>query len=350
MKLLTKINLLVVFVVALVFLLTFFALWLLGGSARDLSIILSIAALSLIITLLVFLGGLIHHKIFEPIAEYSFFVKKVSEGDLHQKIDSPDRTEVGKLGTLLNTMIEKLREIDAVKSSFNSTAAHQLRTPLSGLKWVLKYLLDGDAGNMNPEQQEMLKRGYDANEKMLQMVNNLLYVSRIENGKFGYEFKKNDFNTLLDTLRTNSEIALKEHNLDFHIENRALALIPFVFDFDNLLIALQNIVDNAIKYTPAGGVVRLSVDLKGDVLELHIGDNGVGVPREELPKLFSKFFRASNAVRLQSEGTGLGLFIVKNIIERHLGTISVESVEGKGTTFSIAIPTTLTGDPKIQDF
>lgn len=337
MKLLTKINLAVVMFVALVFFAVFGILALLGGEVKVLGVILSGGAVILMVTLLLFIDILLQRKVFGPVAEYTRFVKKVSGGDLNQKIEEITSGDVGKLGEAFNVMMEKFREIDTIKSAFNSVAAHQLRTPLSGMKWVLKYLLDGDAGVMTQEQAEMLKRGYETNEKMIQMVNNLLYVSRIENGKFGYDFKENDFARFLDSLRENSELAFKERGIELDIDNHVPVLPPFVFDFGSLLIALQNIVDNAIKYTPPNGKVRIAVDKEGDLLKITISDNGVGIPEAELPKLFFKFFRASNVIRLQTEGTGLGLFITKNIILRHGGTISVDSVEGKGTTFTVRI-------------
>lgn len=345
MKLLTKINLVVVLFVAIVFLAVFGILVVLGGEVKVLGGILSGGAVILTVALLFFIDILLQKKVFGPVAEYTRFVKKVSAGDLNQKIEEIVNGDVGKLGEAFNLMMEKLREIDTIKSAFNSVAAHQLRTPLSGMKWVLKYLLDGDAGAMTQEQGEMLKRGYETNEKMIQMVNNLLYVSRIENGKFGYDFKENDFSRFLDALRENSELAFKERGISLDIDNHVPVLAPFVFDFGNLLIALQNIVDNAIKYTPPNGKVRIAVDKEGDLLKITISDNGVGIPETELSKLFSKFFRASNVVRLQTEGTGLGLFITKNIILRHGGTISVDSVEGKGTTFTIHISLSLKKEP-----
>lgn len=337
MKLLTKINLAVVVFVALAFFGVFSILVSLGGEAKTIGPVLLGAAAVFTIILLLFLDILLQKKVFGPVAAYTRFVKKVSGGDLNQKIEEITSGDVGVLGSAFNTMLEKLREIDSIKSAFNSVAAHQLRTPLSGMKWVIKYLLDGDAGALSQEQSEMLKRGYETNEKMIQMVNNLLYVSRIENGKFGYDFKENDFSKFLDTLRENSELAFKEHTITLDIDNHVPVLPPFIFDFENLLIALQNIVDNAIKYTPPGGKVKISVDKQGDFLQIRISDNGVGVPPAELPKLFTKFFRASNVLRLQTDGTGLGLFITKNIITRHGGSIAVESTEGKGTSFTIMI-------------
>lgn len=287
----------------------------------------------LVITLAIFL----RKEIIGPIMLYSKVAQKVADGDLNQVIEYSSDDEIGKFGEVFNSMVANLREFDRLKSDFISVAAHQLRTPLSGVKWVLKLLLDGDLGAISAEQKDMLKRGFDTNEKMIQLVNDLLNVSRIENGKFGYAFEKNDFSKLLKTLVENSELAARARGIEILVEDRA-QVGEFMFDAEKLLIAFQNIVDNAVKYTLPGGRVFISVEKQGDYVQVKIKDTGVGIPKSELHKLFSKFFRATNVIHLQTDGSGLGLFIVKSIILRHGGQVWVDSVEGKGTTFTVIVP------------
>ncbi|MBI3634069.1 MAG: HAMP domain-containing histidine kinase [Candidatus Yonathbacteria bacterium] len=287
----------------------------------------------LVITLSIFL----RREIVGPITRYSRIAQKVAEGDLSQVIENTSDDEIGKFGEVFNLMVANLREFDRLKSDFISVAAHQLRTPLSGIKWVLKLLLDGDLGSVSLEQSKMLKRGYDTNEKMIQLVNDLLNVSRIENGKFGYKFEKNDFMKIMKLIIENSQLASRERNIEVVMETHA-ELAPFFFDAEKLLIALQNLVDNAIKYTLPGGRVTITTEKQGDYLQVKIKDTGVGIPKEDIHKLFSKFFRAANVVHLQTDGSGLGLFIVKNIITRHGGQVWVDSEETKGTTFTVLIP------------
>ncbi|OIO30929.1 hypothetical protein AUJ77_01145 [Candidatus Nomurabacteria bacterium CG1_02_43_90] len=284
------------------------------------------------------LAVILEREVVGPIRRYSVIARKVADGDLTQKVESTSQDEIGQFGEVFNSMVANLRELDRLKSDFISVAAHQLRTPLSGVKWVLKLLLDGDLGAINDDQNGMLKRGYETNEKMIQLVNDLLNVSRIENDKFGYKFEKNDFMKLLETLRENIELPSREHNIDVRFENHAGDLPEFFFDPEKLLIALQNLVDNAIKYTLPGGSVTLVVSHRGGSVELKVSDTGVGIPSADLPKLFSKFFRAANVIHLQTDGSGLGLFIVKNIIIRHGGQIWVDSKEAEGTTFTVVIP------------
>lgn len=290
------------------------------------------------IVLVMVLMAVLERQVIGPLRRFSDVAHKIAGGDLEQKVEYVSDDEIGQFGKVFNSMVMNFRELDRLKSDFISVAAHQLRTPLSGVKWVIKLLLDGDLGEVNQDQKEMLLRGYETNEKMIKLVNDLLNVSRIENNKFEYKFEKNNFMALLGSLMDNSVLPSKERNIDVRLENHAGEVKEFLFDSEKLLIALQNIVDNAMKYTLPGGVVTVTVEQKGNFLEIKISDTGVGIPKEEVKKLFSKFFRATNVIHLETDGSGLGLFIVKNIIERHKGEITVESEEGKGTTFIVLLP------------
>lgn len=288
--------------------------------------------------MVIVLAIILEREVVGPIRRYSVIAKKIADGDLSQSVEHTSNDEIGQFGDVFNSMVRNLRELDKLKSDFTSVAAHQLRTPLSGVKWVLKLLLDGDLGAINADQAGMLKRGYETNEKMIQLVNDLLNVTRIENGKFGYNFEKNDFMKLLNTLVENTVLPSKERNIEVRLENRAGVIPEFLFDMEKLLVALQNIVDNAMKYTLPGGRVTIIVERQGDYLQVKVSDTGVGIPKADIEKLFSKFFRAANVIHLQTDGSGLGLFIVKSIIVRHGGQVWVDSVEGVGTTFTVVVP------------
>jgi len=289
------------------------------------------------VTLVGVLAFILRRQVVEPLTEYSRVAQKVSDGDLSQRITRVSNDEIGKFGEVFNAMVSNLYELDRLKTDFITVAAHQLRTPLSSVNWALKLLLDSEVGTINEDQRSMIARGYETNTKMIKLVNDLLDVTRIEHGKFVYRFEFNDLNQLFVTLIGNSELASREHNIQVHLQKHGE--IPlFVFDIDKLSIALQNLIDNALKYTLPGGVVTIATEQKGNYLEIKVSDTGVGIPRDELPKLFSKFFRATNAVHLQTEGSGLGLVITKSIILRHGGQIWADSVEGKGTTFTLTLP------------
>jgi len=229
------------------------------------------------------------------------------------------------------------KTIDRMKSEFISIAAHQLRTPLSAIKWVIKMILDGDAGELNKEQQGLLTQGYASNERIIALVNDMLNVSRIEEGRFGYSFTKDKLDEALT-------IVVK--SLENQINNKKIKLVltipkklPLLFmDRQKMTLVLQNLLENAVKYTPEYGKIEVKVKDKKKELEISVKDNGIGIPKNDQEKLFSKFFRAENVIRMQTEGSGLGLFIVKNIIEKHGGNIICKSEEGKGTEFIFNIP------------
>lgn len=251
---------------------------------------------------------------------------------------------VGENGQFLGIMkifydLTREAEIDKLKSEFVSVAAHQLRTPLSAIKWIIKMVIDGDAGKLNPEQLELLQRGYKSNERVIKLVDDLLNVSRIEEGRFGFVFKDADFGEILDTVVDNSASVIAKNHLKL-IVNKPKILPKIHMDPERIILVFQNLVDNAAKYTPEFGQIQITLEVleKEGVLKTSIKDQGVGIPKADQAKLFSKFFRAANAVRLETEGTGLGLFIAKNIVEKHDGNIGIESEEGKGTEVFFSLP------------
>lgn len=248
--------------------------------------------------------------------------------------------QTGEMHGFIKVIRDITREkmISKSKSEFISIAAHQLRTPLSAVKWAMKLVIDGDMGPLNPEQLQFLMRGYDTNQKMIALVNDLLNVARIEDGRFGYAFKEANIMEVVNMIINSSKLASRERDVQVEFINNAPGLKPFVFDAEKMALAIQNLLDNALKYTNPGGKVTLEILTEGDYLKMKVSDNGVGVPKNQLSRLFSKFFRAENVIHMQTSGSGLGLFIVKNIITRHGGDITVESEEGKGTIFTFVIP------------
>lgn len=249
---------------------------------------------------------------------------------------------VGKEGNYLGTMkifydITREKAIDRMKSEFISIAAHQLRTPLSAIKWVIKMILDGDAGELTNEQRELLNKGYSSNERIIKLVNDLLNVSRIEEGKFGFNFEKADFQEVLSAAVSNVDSLVTKNHQELIIKKSSK--LPKIFlDKERMIMVMQNLLSNAVKYTPEYGKIKMVIKADKQYLYVKINDQGVGVPAEDQPKLFSKFFRAANAVKLETEGTGLGLFMVKNIIEKHNGRVKLKSEEGEGTEVSFFIP------------
>jgi signal transduction histidine kinase len=264
--------------------------------------------------------------------------------DPYQRLSSADveflRTMAHSLSVFLESMeaADRQKRLDAMKSEFVSIVSHQLRTPLSCVKWILNMAQSGDLGDLTPEQKDFLLKAYNSNEHMIELVNDLLNVSRIEEGHMAFHHAPLDLKKLVEDILLAYQVPLNNRKLKLETNFAEIEPVFMQGDQDMLSIALTNIIDNAIKFSPIQGTlaIRLGTDRRGIVLTVQ--DAGIGMSPEDQAKLFSKFFRAENAKRMQTEGTGLGLFITKNIVEHHSGTITVESSLGHGTLFTCIFP------------
>lgn len=235
---------------------------------------------------------------------------------------------------------EQLRMLDEVKSDFISVVAHQLRTPLSGIKWTLSLLMGGEAGSLSSVQKTLITKTYVSNERMIALVNDMLDADRIDSGKMRYARAPVQLVDLLDSVLFEllPQVQAKELALRF---TPPLEGVPQVHaDPEKMRAVFQNLLDNAIKYSRARGAIEVGIAPEGDrkAVRVWIRDEGIGVPREQQARIFERFFRARNAIQAETDGSGLGLFIVKSIIEKHGGRIWFESAEGKGAAFFITVP------------
>lgn len=244
--------------------------------------------------------------------------------------------EFGKMVIIHDVTREKF--IEKMKTEFVSIAAHQLRTPISAIKWILRMMIDGDLGPVSKTQQEYLEKSYNSNERMIKLVNDLLNVTRIEEGRFLYDVKKEDFLVLAEKALAGFPSIAANKGLEFSF-NKPQGKCPTLYlDGNKLSLALQNLVENAFNYTKEGKIeVSLSYDTSKKEFIFKIQDTGIGIPQDQQHRVFSRFFRAGNAVKAETSGTGLGLFISKNIIEAHRGKIWFES-SPRGTTFYFTLP------------
>ncbi|MFA6520903.1 MAG: CHASE domain-containing protein [Candidatus Gracilibacteria bacterium] len=233
--------------------------------------------------------------------------------------------------------ITKEKNIDRVKSEFVSLASHQLRTPLSSVNWYAEMLLAGDAGKINKNQKKYLKEIYNANKRMVGLVGALLNVSRLELGTFVIEPKMVDIREFASSVikELSHDISQKKLKIVEEYGNK----IPKIYIDPKLMrIVFQNLLSNAVKYTHENGKVTLKIEQKTSYVQITVADNGCGIPESARSKIFTKLFRADNAKVVDSDGTGLGLYITKSIIEQFGGKIWFESAENKGTAFYVTIP------------
>lgn len=234
--------------------------------------------------------------------------------------------------------ITKEKEIDKAKTEFVSLASHQLRTPLSTVNWYVEMLLAGDAGKLNEEQKKYLDEVYRSNQRMVGLVGALLNVSRLELGTFVVEPEPTDVLALARSVIDEQKPHIEEKKLKL-TEKHADNLPLLNADPKLLSIVFQNILSNAVQYTPKGGKIEISLSLddKKNIL-LKVSDTGYGIPKKQQDKIFTKLFRADNVQEKDTEGTGLGLYIVKLIIDHSGGKIWFESEENRGTTFYVTLP------------
>lgn len=232
---------------------------------------------------------------------------------------------------------KKLKALDKSKDEFISLTSHQLRTPLTTIKGYLSMLLDGDAGELTPQQRKLLEETFNSSQRMVHLISDFLNISRIQTGRFELELTDVNLSDVLD-----EEIQLlrisaspRRITLDYQKPDDFPVL---QLDESKLRQVMMNFIDNAIHYSTSGSKIQISLVARQSEIEFRVKDYGIGVPKAEQHKLFVKFARATNARKQRPDGTGIGLFMAKKAVVALGGSIIFESVEGKGSTFGFVIP------------
>jgi K+-sensing histidine kinase KdpD len=250
-----------------------------------------------------------------------------------------DKDFVRLMGAWMSSTLER-EEIDKMKSEFVSVASHQLRTPLTGIKWFTDLMLRGKAGEVTADQKDFLTQISDSNERMIKLVEDLLNVSRIEAGstKFVITKKTTDIVPILDSLATDLVGLEQKHKVKIIRDTDFPKTLNLNVDAEKIRQVFANLLSNAVKYSHEGGEVHIKVDSSDSKFTtFSISDTGLGIPTKDQGRMFEKFFRAENVQTKETDGTGLGLYVVKAIVEGHSGTLRFESKENVGTTFFISL-------------
>lgn len=283
--------------------------------------------------------------IVKPIKKLSEGANEIARGNLDYVIDYESTNEIGITVDSFNKMTDRLREsmhwkneAEESKREVIAGVAHDLRTPMTSVKGYVEGLMDGIADT--PEKQERyLKRIYESTISMEKLLDELLTVSKLETGKISLDFQKIRVNDFLEDCQNNIKLYLDKKGFECSFESNCSDEATVMLDSDQFQRVIRNIVSNSIRYSKKDvqGVINFTVEEYKKTVIIAIEDNGIGINSEQLPKIFDNFYRADQARSKVSEGSGLGLYICKQIVELHEGRIWASSKEGEGMTIYIAL-------------
>lgn len=239
--------------------------------------------------------------------------------------------------------ITRDRQIDRAKSEFVSLTSHQLRTPLSIVNWYTEALLKGKLGGFNKKQSQYLKQIYSANQRLVNTVNNLLSVSRLEMGTFPMDLAPIEIPVIITGVINGLSRQIKTKKLNI-VRDFKMKFPTILLDRSLFTAIVENLISNAVKYTPDKGTIRVGLMHDARSATLVVEDTGYGIPKSEYSKVFDRFYRGSNVVEKNTDGNGLGLYIVKRLVESMGGSIGFVSEQDKGTIFKVTVPIATTNE------
>ncbi|MES2416476.1 MAG: HAMP domain-containing sensor histidine kinase [Patescibacteria group bacterium] len=234
---------------------------------------------------------------------------------------------------------ERLKKLLNAKSEMVSLGAHQIRTSLSAIKWIIKMFLDGDLGKLTAEQENLLRKAYDGNDKAINLVSEILLVNKSEEvveKKYIFE-KANIIEMIENTIFDFSGESLWR-GIEIILLKPQTQVPEIKIDKEKILVVLQNLIENAIKYSKYHGKIFVAVKTEDKNIEISVKDAGIGICEESKAKIFEKFYRTENAQKKEAMGSGIGLYTTKKIVEDHGGKIWFESKENEGATFFVSLP------------
>lgn len=263
--------------------------------------------------------------------ENTLYYERISR--FNQELES----RVSDATSSLRAVNSKLKKVDGSKDDFISMTSHQLRTPLTSVKGYISMILDGDFGHISSEQRRVLTEAYNSSERMAFLISDFLDVSRLQAGKFELQKSSTNLSDILKSEISQLKLTAEMHNvvLSYDITEN----LPVVeLDHNKIRQVMMNMIDNAIYYSRNSSSVAVSLYSHDNNLIFTVVDHGIGVPRVEQSRLFTKFYRAANAQKVRPDGTGVGLYMARKVIVAHGGSIIFESKENLGSTFGFKLP------------
>lgn len=281
-----------------------------------------------------FLVYLVSRQVTLPIKKMKQMALKFSQGDFTARVELSSRDELGELAQVLNDMARKLEETERIRKELLANISHELRTPLTTVQGYIEALMDG----VLPEakREESLKLVLEEVKKTESLVNSILELSRLEAGAIKMELCPFDLKNLIHWIKDKLDLPYQRKgvNLELQLPEEEIIVLG---DPDRVGEVLEIFLDNSLRYTEKGGVVRVSCFKKGNEAIISVKDNGIGISPDELPRIFDRFYRSTKIPRGEKLGAGLGLAIAKEIIEAHGSKIQVESAPGEGSCFTFGL-------------
>jgi len=307
-----------------------------------------------ILAIITFIGSIIfiRRSITKPINTLLTAAEDFSQGNFYP-VELKNQDELGVFANTFTDMgsdieqatraleveLDKTRKLDQQKTEFLQVAAHTLRTPVAGIKWLLRMAVEGDIGKLTKEQLYHMQNGLDNADRMVRIVNDLLKTTRVSQPRYAYDYKKAQVVDVVKKVAKQYEQNATAKNITYILDLPKKPLPKAEIDVDKFELAVSNLIDNAIKYSRENTNVWVRlVEIDKTFFQVIVKDEGVGIPKDQQDQIFKKFFRGKNVVQLDTLGSGLGLSMVKDIVDSHEGDIKFESVENKGTTFWVTMP------------
>ncbi|MBP1708556.1 MAG: integral rane sensor signal transduction histidine kinase [Deltaproteobacteria bacterium] len=304
-----------------------------GAAAERFAVVMSGIAILLVVAT----SFLITRGITRPLTVLMGKTKEISSGVFKGNLNISSPPEISELSIAFNSMCDKLRVVDRMKSDFFSTMSHELRTPLTSIKEGTSLLLEEVAGTITDKQRRLLNILAEESNRLIGLVSSLLDLSKMESGMTAYSFEPTRLVSLINKVTKEMGPIAESRKIGMETEvDEGLPLLRL--DGERILQVLRNIIGNATKFTPKGGKVKISAHPVDQGVKVSVADTGPGIPEKDLNTIFEKFQQAPLPGSYPTTGTGLGLAIAKHIITSHGGKIWVESEPGKGSTFIFVLP------------
>ena len=304
----------------------------LNGVRRQIAIVIAASVL-----IVMMIAPVVALRIVRPIRILEAGAQSIEQGNFSPDISITTGDELEELGGAFNRMAQGLKRLQELKNEFVFIAAHELRTPVTAIKGYLSMILEGTAGALTDKMKQLITPVWSSNERLVQLVDDLLEIARSEAGRLDIKVAPHDLReNIRAVLREIKPLADKKHISLFYDEPQSLPMVAL--DPTRVTEVVMNFVSNAIKYNNEGGQIKIYHEIQKNMVVTHVEDNGFGMSPEDKKRLFEKFFRADAAKEKNIQGTGLGLFITKELVEKMHGSLEVTSTLGKGSRFSFSLP------------